>query len=34
MRDRGIIDTFHIFWVFKVARIFDENLGHDAYEVK
>ena len=34
MRDRGIIDTFHIFRVFKVARISDKNLKHDAYEVK
>ena len=31
MRDRGIIDTFR---VFKVARIFDKNLEHDAYVVK
>ena len=34
MRDGGIIDTFNIFRVFKVARIFDKNLEHDAYVVK
>ena len=31
MRDHGIIGTFRI---FKVARIFDKNFGHDAYGVK
>ena len=31
MRDYGIIGTFRI---FKVARIFDKNFGHDAYGVK
>ena len=30
MIDRSITDTFHIFRVFKVARIF---MGHDTYEV-
>ena len=34
MRERGIIDAFHIFRVFKVARIFDKNFGHDGYGVK
>ena len=34
MRDRSITDTFHIFMVFKVARIFDWNLEHDAYREK
>ena len=34
MRDPGIIDTFHIFTVFKAARIFHKNLEHDAYGVK
>ena len=34
MRDRGIIDTFHIFRLFKVIRIFDKSFGHDAYGVK
>ena len=34
MRDCGIIDTFHMFGVFKFARICDKNFGHDAYEVK
>ena len=34
MRDRGIIDIFHIFRVFKVVRIFNKNLKHDAYRVK
>ena len=33
MRGRCIIDTFHIFRVFKVATIFDENLGLDVYGV-
>ena len=31
---RGIIDTFHMFRVFKFARIFDKNVGHDAHQVK
>ena len=34
MIDRGIIDTFDIFRVFKAARIFDKSFGHDAYGVK
>ena len=34
MRDRGIIDAFHIFRVFKVAITFNTNLRHDAYWVK
>ena len=34
MRDRGIIDTFHIFRVFNVARMFDKNLEYDAYGIK
>ena len=34
MGDHGIIDTFHIFRVFKVARIFDKISEHDAYEKK
>ena len=34
MRARGIIDTFYILEVFKVARIFDKNFGHDDYGVK
>ena len=31
MSARVIINTFHIFKVFKVARIFDKNFVHDAY---
>ena len=34
MRACGMIDTFYIFGVFKVARIFDKKLGYDAYGVK
>ena len=34
MRDRDVIDSFHIFRVFKVARMFGKNLEHDAYWVK
>ena len=34
MKARGIIDTFHIFSVFKAARIFDKCLEHDTYVVK
>ena len=34
MRARTIIVSFHIFKVFKVATIFNKNLGHDAYGVK
>ena len=34
MRDRSIIDTFHIFRVFKVARIFYKNFGLDADGIK
>ena len=34
MRDRDIIDTFHIFRMIKVARIYNKNLKHDAYGVK
>ena len=34
MRGRCIIDTFHIFRVFKVATIFDKNFGLDAYGLK
>ena len=34
MRAHGIINTFHILRVFKVARIFAKNFVHDAYGVK
>ena len=34
MRDHGTIDTFHIFSVFKIAKIFDKSLEHDNYGVK
>ena len=34
MRARGIIDTFYIFGVFKIAGIFDKNFVHDDYGVK
>ena len=34
MRASGIIDTFHIFRVLKVARIFDESLKYDVNGVK
>ena len=34
MKARDIIDFFHIFRVFKVARIFDKKFGRDACEVK
>ena len=34
MGARGIIYTFYIFRVFKVARIFDKNFGPDGYGVK
>ena len=34
MRACGMIDTFYIFGVFKVARIFDKKFGYDAYGVK
>ena len=34
MRDRAIIDAFHIFRVFKVARSFNKNFGHDAHGIK
>ena len=34
MGARGIIKFFCIFTVFKVARIFVKNFGHDAHSVK
>ena len=32
MTAHGIIDIFHIFRPFKVAKILDKNLGDDVYE--
>ena len=34
MRTRAIIVGFQIFKEFKVARIFNKNLGHDNYRIK
>ena len=34
IRACGIIDTFHIFKMFKVAKIFDKNFEHDAHGLK
>ena len=34
IRTRGIIDAFHIFRMFKFARIFDKNFEHDAHGVE
>ena len=34
MRTRAIIVGFQIFKEFKVARIFNKNLGHDTYRIK
>ena len=34
MRTRTIIVGFQIFKKFKVARIFNKNLGHDTYRIK
>ena len=34
MRSYGIIDTFHIFKLFKIVRIFKKSFSHEVYGVK